>query len=321
MRTSIKETFENLRKKRSESEAQIVISKFNGHENHFFGISNRNELVILFTTEDMAASDLKIAVFPRYEHMQVQLDQKLSVEFDDANSTERVFHVLRFRSEDHVIQLYFLQYMEGVVNKIGDDIRVNELVPQLTTALSLFRLVSSPPKIELQGLWAELLLIAESEDSEGMAKDWHVTNSGLWDFQSKNRIVEVKSTIGGQRIHEFKNDQLLPPYGVSEGIVASFILTRTDDGDSIWDLIKEINRKVSTEASDKVRKLVHDLLGSRIAHSESVRFDRNVAISKRRYYSITAIPSFEHSSIPSEISDVRFKVHLAGVPELTNFSL
>jgi hypothetical protein len=321
MTMAIKETLENLREKRSESNAQIIISKFNGHANHFFGISNRNELVILFITEDIAASDLKIAVFPRYEHMQVQLDQKLSVEFDDSNSTECVFHVLRFRSEDEFIQLYFLQYMEGVVNKMGDNIRVHELVPQLTTALSLFRLVSSPPRIELQGLWAELLLILESQDSEAMANDWHVTNSSLWDFQSKDRIVEVKSTIGGQRIHEFKNDQLLTPHGVSRCIVASFILTRTDDGDSIWDLMKEINRKVSSEASDKVRKLVHDLLGSQIAHSESVKFDRNVALFKRRYYSIDAIPSFERSSIPSEISDVRFKVNFAGVPELTSFSL
>ena len=320
MSTSIKETLEGLRQKRSESKAQYVISKFDGLNNHYFGISTSGELVILFTTNEVDAADLKIAEFPRYEHMQVHLDQKLSVEIEDSQSEERIFHVLSFRSDDEYIQTYFLQYMEGVVNKMGDSIGFYELVPLLKTALSLFRLVSSPPKIELQGLWAELLLIAESSNPERMANDWHVVNSGLWDFQSKDCIVEVKSTIGGQRIHEFKNEQLVPPAEIHTCVVASFILTRTEDGESIWDLIKDINRRVNSQASDKVRKLVHELLGSRLAQSETIKFDRTGAISKLLFFRMDSIPCFDQKELPIEISDLRFKVHFAGIPELPSFS-
>jgi hypothetical protein len=321
MTTPIEETLENLRLKRLASKAQIVISKFNGHENHFFGISNRNELIILFTTNEASAVDLKIVEFPRYEHMQVQLDQKLSVEYGNSVAIERIFHVLSFRSDDKNIQIYFLQYIEGVVNKMGDYIQFQDLVPLLATALSLFRLVSSPPKTELQGLWAELCMIAESSNPEDMANEWHVTNSTLWDFQSKDRIVEVKSTTSGQRIHEFKNDQLLMPKNVETSVIASFILTRTDDGESIWDLLKEINRKVSPKASEKVYKLVHELLGNRIAQSESIRFDRRMAKSQLLFYAIDSVPAFDRTSIPLEISDVRFKVNFTGIPELSGFSL
>lgn len=320
MNTSIKETLERLREKRLESKAQFVISKFIGLNNHFFGISTKGLLVILFTTNEVDSDELKIAEFPRYEHMQVHLDQKLSVEIEGSKSVDRIFHVLSFRSEDLYIQTYFLQYMEGVVHKLGDTIEFHELVPLLKTALSLFRLVSSPPKIELQGLWAELLLIAESSNPERMAKDWHVTNSSLWDFHSKDRIIEVKSTIGGHRIHEFRNEQLLAPVDTTISVVASVILTRTDDGDSVWDLVKDINRRVSLEASNKVRNLVHELLGNRIAQSETIRFDRAAALSRLLFFRMNSVPCFDVEDVPDEISDVRFRVHFGGIPELYNFS-
>ena len=315
------DTLEDLRRKRSVSEAEIIIAKFADHHNHFFGLSTLGELVILFSTEDIVADEFKIAEFPRYKHMRVQLDQKLKVELDNLQATERTFHILSLKSEDVHIQNYFLQYMQGVVHEIGDNILFRDLVPLLKSALSLFRLVNSPPKIELQGLWAELMLIAASSDPETLAKEWHVSNSSLWDFQSKDRVIEVKSIVGKQRIHHFKNDQLHPPKNVNTGVVASFVLTRTDDGESIWDLIKEINRKVSAEYSFKIRKLVHELLGNRLAQSETVKFDRNSAISKCHFYSMDSISRFEQEAIPPEMSEVHFKMNLTGIPELVGFSL
>lgn len=321
MSQNIKYTLNALRKKREASEAEIVVANFESVLDHYFGISKSGELVILFTTEDVRSKDFKVVEFPRYEHIHVQIDQLLTVENESAEPVNHIFHVLRFKSEDEFIQIYFLQYMEGVVDKMGNDIKFKDLVPLLKDALSLFRLVSQPPRIEIQGLWAELFILTISTNPEEMVDAWHVSNSDLWDFHSIDRIIEVKSTMGRSRVHSFQNDQLLPPTEVKNSAVASFILARTDDGDSIWDLIKKINRKVDSERSDKVMKLVHNLLGADIAKSDLVKFDLSDALENLKFFSVDSIPSFKRNNIPSEISDVRFKVHLTGIPELEGFSI
>ena len=317
---NIKYTLNSLRKQRESSDAEIVVATFQSVSDHYFGFSKSGELIILFTTEDVRSEDFKVAEFPRYEHIHVQIDQPLTVENESQEPVRRVFHVLRFKSEDEFIQVYFLQYMEGVVDKMGSSITFKELAPQLKDALSLFRLVSKPPRIEIQGLWAELFILMQSTNPGEMVDAWHVSNSELWDFHSNNRIVEVKSTIGRSRDHSFQNEQLLPPMDVRESIVASLILSRTDDGASIWDLIQGINRKVDGERSAKVRKLVHDLLGTGIAQSEEIKFDLGEALQNLKFFSMESIPSFERNNLPPEISDVRFKVQFAGIPELEGFS-
>ena len=321
MSQNIKEALNALRSKRAASEAEIVVAPFQSLTDHYFGISKNDELVILFTTGEVRSVDFKVAEFPRYEHIHVQIDQPLVVENENFEFVKCIFHVLRFKSEDEFIQLYFLQYMEGVVEKVGNSILFKELVPVLKEALSLFRLVSKPPRIEIQGLWAELFIITIAMNPVKMINDWHVSNSDLWDFHSADRIVEVKSTTGRSRIHFFQNDQLLLPTEIKESVVASLMLTRTDDGVNIWNLIQDINRRVDAEHSGKVRKLVHDLLGTGIAQSEKIKFDVGEALEGLRFYSIDAIPSFERNNLPSEISDVRFQVQFAGIPELEGFSV
>ena len=296
MSQNIKNTLNSLRKQRQASNAEIVVATFQSVSDHYFGISKSGELVILFTTEDVRSEDFKVAEFPRYEHIGVQIDQPLTVENESQEPVKHVFHVLRFKSEDEFIQVYFLQYMEGVVDKMGNSITFKQLVPQLKDALSLFRLVSKPPRIEIQGLWAELFILMSSTNTEEMVDAWHVSNSELWDFHSTNRIVEVKSTIGRSRVHSFQNEQLLPPMDVRDSVVASLILSRTDDGASIWDLIQEINRKVDGERSAKVTKLVHDLLGKGIARSEEFKFDLGEAVDNVKFFSMDLIPSFERKT-------------------------
>ena len=108
---------------------------------------------------------------------------------------------------------------------------------------------------------------------------------------------------------------------MKESIVASLVLARTEDGSSIWDLIRNINRKVDVQRSEKVRRLVHDLLGVRIAQSDEIKFDLGEATRNLKFYSMDSIPSFERSNLPPEISDVRFNVQFAGIPELEGFSV
>ena len=321
MSQNLENTLSFLRKRRGESEAEMVVANFQNATDHYFGIAKDGELVILLTTEDVRAGDFKQVEFPRYEHIHVQIDQPLLVETESEEKVNHIFHVLRFKSEDEFIQIYFLQYMEGVVGKLGNSLTFAELVPPLKDALGLFRLVSKPPRIEIQGLWAELFILMISTHPNEMVDAWHVSNSDLWDFHSIDRIVEVKSTIGRSRQHSFSNDQLLAPTEVKESIVASLILARTEDGLSIWDLIRNINRKVDVQRFEKVRRLVHDLLGVKIAQSDEIKFDLGEATRNLKFYSMDSIPSFERRNLSPEISDVRFNVQLAGISELEGFSV
>ena len=307
----MKDRFTELRTRRSHSDAELVVTAFEVDQglDHYFGLSLQGDLFILLTSHDSKRGENKVIEFPKYEHIQIFLDQQMTIEFQNGLTERKTFQLVRFRSEDESIMLYFLRYMSGMVDAIGGDTTFSNVVSKLKGAMSLFKLVAQPAKLSIQGLWAELMIILISKSPQKMVESWHAVNSGLWDFHSSSRIVEVKSTVGVERIHVFQNEQLKPPEGIDFAVVASFLLHRSDDGASVLDLMEEIKAKVDLDAWNKLCRLVHELLGNSIAQSDKIRFDRVSALSQLRYFDMRQIPSISTKNVPEQISKVQYRVN------------
>jgi hypothetical protein len=68
---------------------------------------------------------------------------------------------------------------------------------------------------------------------------WHTDNSDTFDFSWGQGRLEVKSTVGAFRIHDFSLDQLQPPVG-GFGYVASLVLKAANGGAGVLDLAKKV---------------------------------------------------------------------------------
>lgn len=96
----------------------------------------------------------------------------------------------------------------------------------------------------VQGLWAEMLLIAQSSDPELLIDAWHEDPDEIYDFSFGAQRLEVKSARGAHRRHRFSSSQLPPRTGL-ELTVVSVLTQRVAGGQTLWDLHKHIASRVS----------------------------------------------------------------------------
>ena len=309
----MKEYISQLQASRVSSSAEIVVIPFFGH---FVGLTKSNDLVILFNMPNGHVAEPEIGYFPNYEHIQLRLNEDLTVESKSGSKIQQTFSLLLFKSRDSSIRIYFLNFIKGLIEEITEDRSEESLLLRLKQALSLFRLVGTKPRIEIQGLWAELFLINASSEPEKMASSWHCANNDLWDFHCEEWILEVKSTLKTTRGHVFNNDQILMAKEKSNAMVASVLLSRTKDGPSVWDLFDSISKKISIDESSRMKRLIYELLGNQIAFSLEYKFNLEYALSNLRFYEFKSLPCIDKEIISRDITKISYTVTLEGITQL-----
>ena len=89
--------------------------------------------------------------------------------------------------------------------------------------IELFRAMTTPSRKSVQGLWAELFLIAQSRQPTILVDAWHMLPEDRYDFAMDDQRIEVKSFSGSLRQHHFSLEQLQPPEGVKT-LIASMLV-------------------------------------------------------------------------------------------------
>ena len=111
----------------------------------------------------------------------------------------------------------------------------------------------------VQGVWAELVLIAHSTQPDIMVAAWHEDPDDIYDFALANERLEVKSARGAHRRHRFSSSQLPSRPGV-ELTVVSVLVQRVAGGSTLWDLLQllgsRVNASVHAEAMRKTLAVV-----------------------------------------------------------------
>ena len=247
----------------------------------------------------------------RLRHLYVAHDMACVIHRDHGTESGK-FSVLSCVEADRATENYFLRVVEALLPGLGDCPDASSINQAVDSLVELFRALSSPPTKAVQGLWAELFLLAESQDPGKLMDAWHTVPEDLYDFNEGNHRIEVKSAQGEVRRHHFSLTQLLPPTGTTLAIV-SVIVNRAGGGTTINDLIDELRSTLSGSPHRLLRlyKVITLTLGARWREAELEMFDRSAARQSLALFRPSDVPMVS-PDLPPGVNNVRFSSDLTG---------
>jgi hypothetical protein len=243
----------------------------------------------------------------------LQFEPKANCKISEGISTSfQQFALITFTSDDKELQEYFLHISENLVRSLHGKSNYQEIIETLNKYIEVFRALTDPPTNTAQGLWAELFLIESSIDPKILLSFWHNFPDEKFDFSAGREKIEVKSTSGSERIHEFSSEQLSPPLDI-QVLVASLFTSQNNSGKSIQDLMRSISSRIQDDGNllEKMNLVVSKTLGNSLEQSVKIKFDYEVSKSSLRFYKHQDISKVEKVYIPAEVSGVRYRSDLS----------
>lgn len=237
----------------------------------------------------------------------------------DGSVEDARFAVLECISDDPELERYFCRvlsafFVEGEAPESGESMAA-ELERVVDGVSSLFRSLRRPGKTTVQGLWAELAIIAWASATEHAISAWHSEATQLHDFGVGAFRLEIKSTEKRLREHFFRLDQLSSA-SAGATIIASLMLCRSAHGPSVFELVAGIATRVGREAGVRLECIVADCLGEawRDADTDDMRFDLDATRQTLRCYRVEDIPQVPQP-LPIGVKSVSFSSDLSASPE------
>ena len=263
-------------------------------------------------------SDQTIIASPiRLRHLYIAHDVDCVI-YREHGTESGNFSVLSCVEADRATENYFLRVVEALLPSLGECPDARSINQAVDSLVELFRALSNPPIKAVRGLWAELLLLTESQDPGKLLDAWHTVPEDLYDFNEANHRIEVKSTQGEVRRHHFSLFQLLPPAGTTLAIV-SVIVNRAGGGTTINDLIDELRSLFSGSPHRLLRlyKVITLTLGARWREADLEMFDRYAARQSLAFFRPSDVPMVS-PDLPPGVSNVRFSSDLTGKVPYSN---
>lgn len=223
------------------------------------------------------------------------------------------FALIRFEGSAPELHELFIRCVRAAIAGLPASADTPAIEARVNRLLILFRALARPAGREISGVWAELFCIVSSGNIPIAVDRWHIDNTEAFDFSWGQGRLEVKSTVGGHRIHEFSLDQLQTPSSGS-GYVASLLLKGANSGEGILDLAKRIESKLNGDIQLQAKlwaQLVQSL-GADFSEALDRRFDTDLAAKQLVLYRMEEVPSIS-PPIDSRVSSIRFKADLSSV--------
>ena len=204
----------------------------------------------------------------------------------------------------------FVRCLNSAVAQLPAEATTSEIQESMQGLLNLFRTLARPSSQEITGLWAELFVIAQCHDISRALTCWHANHFERYDFSWPGGCLEVKSSIGEARVHDFAFEQLQAP----AGYVASVLLQPLSGGVGVLELANLIESAVSSQADlrQKLWENVGATLGSDFVEKLDRRFDMSYAARKLALYRMLDVPQPEDPR-DARITAMRFRSDLSTV--------
>ncbi|MBA3831860.1 MAG: PD-(D/E)XK motif protein [Chthoniobacterales bacterium] len=240
----------------------------------------------------------------RTEFVHVAYSGRYEVVEDAGKSSTGIYTAVTCTSEDVLLLRYFLNVVAALLDSAGEAPTAKQLEEVIRSVVRLFRNMAQPSAATVQGVWAELLLIATSSDKSLLARTWHSNPADRYDFMLGADRLEVKSS--GQRVrrHHFGLEQLSPPQGTTLWIASVFVES-AGGGVSLGNLIEMACDGLAAEEAGRLRLVVAETLGSGLAFSLDRSFDLELATDSVQYFDYGVVPSVSRT-LPVGVTEVRF---------------
>ena len=247
------------------------------------------------------------------EHLTVLPDVRCEVEFPDGQHRVGSYTLIRYAGDEE-LQTLFLRLVNGLLQQINPASERTDLAHLVVKLVDLFRALTVPPRKSVQGLWAELFLIAESRNPIVLLEAWHADPAEVYDFSREHQRLDVKSSSQRARIHSATLDQLYPPVG-TVGVIVSVVAQRAAGGGTVDELAEEIIARCVNrpDLQMKARAIVTETLGTDWRLGARTRFDRDEAVLSCAMFLCEDVPRIALAAVPAGISRIRFDVRLDDV--------
>lgn len=271
------------------------------------GKNHKGEPVVLIVATGPPLPVAPIAL----AHLSVDHSIRCRIQEPDGTTIEELFSVARCTNGDRTMYEYFLRSTVPIIQTLPPAPTCQDISKAVSYLAELFSRLSQPSRKSVQGVWAELFLIASSTRPVTLIEAWHKTPHDLYDYARGVERIEVKSASGGVRAHHFSFDQLHPkkPYRV---LVASMLVEQSNNGKSIYDLIEDVQERIVTRPDLIVRinDIVGAALGSTWRQASRLKFDSERARSSLLFYEPRSIPSVP-APLPLGLSKLHFQSDLS----------
>ena len=285
-----------------------------GYEQHRLGKDAQGSPLLLISVLDAPSQRQPAPIV--LEHLTVMYNQNCRVSRPNNTLEEGQFTVVRCTGEDTTLQAYFLRVASAILIVLKNRPTQSDIAHAMNQLIELFRAMAKPSRKSVQGLWAELFLIAQSKQPAILVKAWHTLPEDRYDFAMDDQRIEVKSFSGNIRQHHFSLEQLHPPEGVKT-LVASVFVERLQAGKSIIDLRKKIQSCLGDDPNSLLHMdtVIALTLGNDWHQAAEACFDQRLAKEALAFYEASTIPSV-NPNLPPSVSRVHFQSNLTGIPTI-----
>ncbi|MBV6405277.1 MAG: PD-(D/E)XK motif protein [Flavobacteriales bacterium] len=304
--TDLSRIFESLPVSEESSSGQATF--------HALPASSNEQVLIAKTTQGRACLLVNTAfsVEPsppplRLENLTVQHNIEGRVR-TNTGTTEGTFSLIALRTSDKLLVNMFLRFVVAFAEHLPKRPTASDVSLELQRLVTLLQSLRKPATKTIQGLWAELLLIASRDKPARWINGWHTDPMGLHDFVFGDTRVEVKSTMAHERTHRFSHDQLSTPTGV-ELYIASILVERSNMGVSLFDLADRIHQKVLPEESLLLDTIIATTLGNDFAKATDIKFEPHRSTDSLLFFPLSIVPRLSEE-LPARLMDVTYTVRL-----------
>ncbi|MDQ7839240.1 MAG: PD-(D/E)XK motif protein [Thermodesulfobacteriota bacterium] len=269
--------------------------------------AKRNPALLLSVSDKENLRPLPITL----EHIVADHGVECKIQEPDETTHQGVFSIIRCVNAERMLKEYFLRVLMPIIQEMNTKLTYQDISCAVKTLMELFRLINTPGRKTIQGLWAELYLILKASNPDFLAQAWHSTAGDRYDFNAGSERIEVKSTTRSLRIHSFSFEQLNPP-DKTKVLIASMCVEEAGIGMSVFDIVDEIRAKLGNNIrlAGRIDEVVASTLGNAWRQAGDVKFDLEVAESSLRFFDSMAVPAIR-GNLPEGVSNLRFKADLS----------
>ncbi|VDG81774.1 Uncharacterised protein [Capnocytophaga ochracea] len=303
--------FEKLQQKTATHKDGFIVTSLPSSNFHKIGVSHDG-----FPLFFIECSNTYNAIDINLELISVTFNRPCIL-YENRIKIENLYTIISLKTINPDIQKYFIEIVIIIIKQFPKPISDKQFKEEIQKLIDLFKQFSQPAYKTIQGIWAELLIIEQSEHPEYLVQSWHTSPSDKFDFNDGKDKIEVKSTSRMERIHKFSLEQL-KPNNTSNLLIASVFVNETGKGKNIGDLSNNILKRINNLALQfRLREIISKTLGRDIEKSFDVYFDYQQAIDSIRFFDYKNIPTIKND-IPPEINNISFNCNLSNITTINN---
>lgn len=253
----------------------------------------------------------------RTAHISLEIGGEYTVFLPKGTPITERFDTMLCESNDKADISTFLSLIDGFLSNIsGDKIERNSLVSFFLSASRLLSVAKAKDlESERQGLWGELFFMDKTKGFNFWSRYWHKEPFRKFDFSNARKRLEVKTSVGEERIHHFSHRQVYSIEG-EEIMIVSILLRKEEAGLSLRTLINSAKTQlIGKDGYDKIIRTIRET-GMEEDSEIGPSFDSDEATTSIKWFWAKDAPHFRIPEPPG-VSLTNYRIDLSTAPEVS----